>query len=89
MLTLKASRMSDADNMRFLLRTDRQVSASAERLFEVLATGEGQHTWANGYRSTTWLTEAPHGVGSVRDIHLQWVSVRKRSSSGSPVAVSP
>jgi hypothetical protein len=82
--SLRASSLDDIDGMAHHLRTRRIVPASADRLFDILATGEGQTTWAHGYRSTRWLTVEPHGVGSVRDIHLKWITVRERFLAWDP-----
>ncbi|MGW2663817.1 SRPBCC family protein [Nocardia tengchongensis] len=63
--------------MRLHLRSDRTVAASAARTFEILATGEGQAGLANGYRATTWYSDA-RAAGAIRDIHLRWITVRER-----------
>ncbi|MFT4088748.1 MAG: SRPBCC family protein [Gordonia sp. (in: high G+C Gram-positive bacteria)] len=81
---LVPSTLGDAASMTHHLRTERTVRASADRVFEVLATGENQWEWAQGYRSTTWYDDAPHGTGSVRDIHLRWITVRERFLAWKP-----
>ncbi|WP_405491286.1 SRPBCC family protein [Nocardia sp. NBC_00511] len=78
------SGLTDIDAMRVHLRTDRTVAASAERTFEVLATGEGQREWAQGYRATTWHSPPPFGPGAIRDIHLRWITVRERFLAWEP-----
>lgn len=54
------------------------VKASLHRLFEIMTTEENQHVWAKGYVKTVWHNEKPHGVGTVRDIVLEHISVRER-----------
>lgn len=54
------------------------VPVPAERLYEVLLTGENQTVWAQGYVQTVWYNASPYARGSIRDIHLQWIRVRER-----------
>ncbi|WP_330230970.1 SRPBCC family protein [Nocardia sp. NBC_00508] len=75
---LRPSYLDDIATMRHHLRTERTVRSSADRAFGILATGEGQREWAEGYRSTTWYGTTPHGTATVRDIHLRWITVRER-----------
>lgn len=75
---LRPACLGDIPEMTHHLRTERVVRAPADRVFDVLATGENQREWAEGYRATTWYGTAPHGTGSVRDIHLRWITVRER-----------
>ncbi|MFE3023014.1 SRPBCC family protein [Nocardia tengchongensis] len=85
MFALRPSGLGDIDAMRLHLRSDRTVAASAARTFEILATGEGQAGWANGYRATTWYSNA-RAAGSIRDIHLRWITVRERFLAWEPAA---
>jgi hypothetical protein len=74
---LTPSRLGDVDRMSCHLHFEHSVTASAQRVFDVLANGENQTEWADGYRSTTWFgTE--RDVGTVRDIHMAWITVRER-----------
>ncbi|MFC9873381.1 SRPBCC family protein [Nocardia salmonicida] len=81
---LQPSFLDDIPTMRHHLRTERAVRASAHRVFDILATGEGQHRWAEGYRSTTWYGASPHDSTTVRDIHLRWITVRERFLAWEP-----
>ncbi|MEV0463352.1 SRPBCC family protein [Nocardia tengchongensis] len=85
MFALRPSGLGDIDAMRLHLRSDRTVAASAARTFEILATGEGQTGWANGYRATTWYSNA-RAAGAIRDIHLRWITVRERFLAWEPAA---
>ena len=60
------------------IRVQLLAHASAERLYEVLLTGKNQTVWAKGYVKTAWYNASPYAMGSIRDIHLQWVRVRER-----------
>jgi hypothetical protein len=84
--SLKASHLEDIGTMRYHLSTQRVVAAAASRVFDILSTGEQQHVWARGYRQTVWLTPPPYGVGSVRDIRLNWIAVRERFLAWEPGA---
>ncbi|POM22480.1 Polyketide cyclase / dehydrase and lipid transport [Actinomadura rubteroloni] len=81
-----ASVLDDIPRMSRHIRIRRPVRATPDRLFEIIATGENQAAWAEGYRRTTWHTPVPHGVGTVRDIHLRWISVRERMLAWEPGA---
>ncbi|WP_405138788.1 SRPBCC family protein [Nocardia sp. NBC_01388] len=84
MYALRPSYVGDIPAMRHHLHSERLVSASAERTFAVLAAGEGQRDWAEGYRATTWYGTAPHDAATVRDIHLRWITVRERFLAWEP-----
>ncbi|WP_083880432.1 SRPBCC family protein [Nocardia araoensis] len=86
MYALRPSSLDDISAMRSHLRNERIVTASAQRTFDILATGEGQLEWAAGYRATTWYGSAPHDVGTIRDIHLRWITVRERFLAWEPGA---
>ncbi|WP_330228172.1 SRPBCC family protein [Nocardia sp. NBC_00508] len=81
---LRPSSLDDISAMRCHLFSERVVAASAPRTFDILATGEGQSEWAGGYRATTWYGSAPHDVGTIRDIHLRWITVRERFLAWQP-----
>ncbi len=68
------------------LRSDRTVAAPADRVFEILATGERQDRWADGFRAVHWHGSRPHGVGSLRDVRLRWITVRERFLAWEPGA---
>ncbi len=68
------------------MRSDRVVPVSADRLFRILATGEGQRQWAHGYRDSHWFGGEPPGVGSVRDVRMRWITVRERFLAWEPGA---
>jgi uncharacterized protein YndB with AHSA1/START domain len=68
------------------LRSDRTVAAPAGRVFDVLATGEHQDRWAEGFRGVDWHGSGPRGVGSVRDVRLRWITVRERFLAWEPGA---
>ncbi len=53
-------------------------TAKAERLYEVLLTGENQTIWAKGFKKLVWFNPSPYDFGSIRDIHLAWIKVRER-----------
>lgn len=68
----------DAAPTRLVTRVE--STASPERLFDVLLRGEGQTSWARGFRSIDW-----HG-SMLRDVHLDWISVRERFLALEPPA---
>ncbi|MFX0578237.1 SRPBCC family protein [Nocardia nepalensis] len=84
MYALRPSYLDDVPSMRHHLHSQRIVAASAQRTFDILATGEGQRGWAEGYRATTWYGTAPYGAATVRDIHLRWITVRERFLAWEP-----
>ncbi|MEU6189093.1 SRPBCC family protein [Nocardia sp. NPDC047038] len=86
MYALRPSSLCDISSMRRHLLSERIVDASAQRTFDILATGEGQGEWADGYRATTWYGNAAHDVGTIRDIHLRWITVRERFLAWEPAA---
>ena len=77
MKAITPSRLEDTDAMSCHLHFEHPVSATADRVFEILADGENQDRWANGYRRTEWFGAA-RDVGTVRDIHMTWITVRER-----------
>lgn len=60
------------------IRIELITHASAERLYQILLTSGNQPQWANGFRRVVWHTASPYDTGSVRDVHLAWISVRER-----------
>ncbi|MEU2121899.1 SRPBCC family protein [Nocardia niwae] len=86
MYALRPSSLPDISSMRRHLHSERVVDASARRTFDILATGEGQREWADGYRATTWYGNTSHDVGTIRDIHLRWITVRERFLAWEPAA---
>lgn len=86
MFALRPSSLDDIPAMAHHLRTERTVAASAARTFEILATGEQQRQWAENYRATTWYGTGEHRIGTVRDIHLRWITVRERFLAWEPAA---
>jgi hypothetical protein len=84
MIATRPSGLLDAAAMENHITIDRAVHATADRLFDILATGENQALWARGYRTTTWYGSTDHGVGTVRDVHLQWIVVRERFLAWTP-----
>lgn len=49
---------------------EREVAATPQRVFEVLADVESWPQWFPNLSEATWLTEAPHGVGSRRRVRV-------------------
>ena len=74
--------LADADRLDHHRVTRLRVAATPQRCFDVLATGENQQAWADGYVRTAWLT--PAGPASVRDIHMRWVTVTERFLAWAP-----
>jgi uncharacterized protein YndB with AHSA1/START domain len=48
----------------------REVGASPDRVFEVLADTDSWSRWFPGLHAATWTSTAPHGVGSTRQVRL-------------------
>lgn len=56
----------------------RVLPFSPEQVFDALADAESWPTWFAGMRSATWLTPAPHGVGSEREVVVGPLTVAER-----------
>jgi hypothetical protein len=77
MRALIPSRIEDVGAMACHLRFEHAVAAPAARVFQILASGENQRQWAEGYRRTRWYGPQRE-AGAVRDIHMRWITVRER-----------
>ncbi len=84
LFALRPTRLADADALAFHVRHELAVQTPAERVFALLATGEGQREWARDFRRTTWFDGGEHATGSVRDIHLRWIVTRERFLAWEP-----
>lgn len=57
---------------------DAVINASPARVFEILATAEGQTEWFKDFVACRWTSDAPHGVDSTREIELKLLTVKER-----------
>jgi uncharacterized protein YndB with AHSA1/START domain len=76
--------LSFVDAAPFIIENEAVINASPERVFEVFSTGEGQIEWFRDFKATRWLSEAPHGVGSTREIELKTLTVKERFVAWEP-----
>ena len=60
------------------------IDASAAKVFEILADPGKLGLWLQDFKGANWLTEAPHGVGSKREVRLKLVTVRERFLAWEP-----
>lgn len=48
----------------------REIDATPQEVFAVLADAEGWPRWFPGLRGARWTSSGPHGVGSTRQVQL-------------------
>jgi polyketide cyclase/dehydrase/lipid transport protein len=72
MFTLDPCMPASLEAMAFHLENRIEVAASPLRVFELVAgvSASSDGSWFPDFRSATWRTPPPHGVGSVRDYRL-------------------
>lgn len=74
--TLKSIPLAEADQLPFRLVLERQLPASPERVFEVLAEPSTWPHWFNKMTKATWVS-GEGGLGSTRIVHIQDVFEQK------------
>jgi hypothetical protein len=60
------------------------IDASAVQVFDILADPGKLGLWLKDFKGANWLTEAPHGVGSEREVRLKLITVRERFLAWDP-----
>lgn len=70
--------MSFVESSPFQLRNRAVIAAPPERVFEIIATGEGQDEWFQDFVACRWTSPPPHGEGATREIELQRMKVKER-----------
>lgn len=59
-------------------RVRREIAATPEEVFAELADAESWPEWVSIIGSARWVSEPPHGVGSVRDVTVGPLTVREQ-----------
>jgi uncharacterized protein YndB with AHSA1/START domain len=60
------------------------IRAPAERVFQLLSEGHSMGSWFQDFVACRWTSQAPHGVGSTREIELKALTVKERFLSWEP-----
>jgi uncharacterized protein YndB with AHSA1/START domain len=60
------------------------IDAPPARVFEIMATGEGQKEWFQDFVACRWTSAPPHGVGAEREIELKALTVKERFLAWEP-----
>ena len=60
------------------LTYDVAVAGSGAAAFRAVTEPEALMRWMTGVKSAKWLTSAPHGVGSVREVHVPGIAVHEK-----------
>ena len=60
------------------LTYDVALSGSAAAAFRAVTEPESLSRWLAGVKGAKWLTSAPHGVGSVREVRVPGITVHER-----------
>jgi hypothetical protein len=61
-----------------------EINCSAMHLFEALADIEQLPSWLDEYKGASWLTDAPFGLGSLREVRLKTLTVHERFVAWDP-----
>lgn len=62
----------------------RTINAPASAIWKLLEDNEGWAEWFPGFRDSTFITPAPHTVGSVRSVHQDQFKVREEITQWTP-----
>jgi ribosome-associated toxin RatA of RatAB toxin-antitoxin module len=81
---VKRSGLDIAESAGFSILQERVLDVGADELFELLADVEPWPKWFPGFLEARWLTDPPHGVGSVREARLQTIAVHERFIAWEP-----
>jgi Polyketide cyclase / dehydrase and lipid transport len=81
---LAATNLAFADLSPQRFEVETLIYTTPERVFEILTTPEGMDEWLMGFKGARWLSPAPHGVGSVREVYLGPVGFRERFLAWEP-----
>ena len=57
---------------------DFRVDASPTRVFELVTSPLEVGRWLPDLRASKWVTSAPHGIGSVREMRLTTIAVHEK-----------
>ncbi|PIE19221.1 MAG: hypothetical protein CSA66_02740 [Proteobacteria bacterium] len=77
-LSVRPADIGFVDRARHRFTYDYRVAASATEVFEAVSDPEAFARWFPDLRAARWLTVAPHGAGSVREVALKLIAVRER-----------
>src|SRR5688572_18682787 len=74
MFTLEPCAPACIESMELHLENRIEVAASPEQVFDVIAgvSASSEASWFPDFRSLSWRTPGPHGVGAVRDYRLTY-----------------
>jgi uncharacterized protein YndB with AHSA1/START domain len=67
----------------FHIETVALIDAAPERVFDILATGEGQGEWFKDFVENRWTTTT-RGVGAEREVELALFTVKERFLAWEP-----
>jgi uncharacterized protein YndB with AHSA1/START domain len=81
---VEAVPLSFTERSPFHIENTARIEATPARVFEILATGEGQTEWFQDWVGFEWTTKAPYGVGSERVAKLKMLSVKERFLAWDP-----
>lgn len=68
----------------FRFVTVRELAASPEEVFAILADGDSWPRWFPDFRRVEWTTPEPRGVGSVRHVTLKALQAKERFLAWEP-----
>lgn len=68
----------------YLFRNEADLDATPAEVFEIFADIDEWPRWFADIRRGRWLTGAPHGVGSRREVELNLLSVREEFLAWDP-----
>jgi uncharacterized protein YndB with AHSA1/START domain len=81
---LEAVPLSFTETSPYRIENTVPIEASAARVFEILATGEGLSEWFQDFVAVRWATPEPRGVGAEREFELKILTVRERFLAWEP-----
>lgn len=76
--------LSYADTARRLFTYDVRIEAPPQAVFELVSQPHLLPRWMPEFKGSSFLTNTPHGVGSLREVKLTGVSVRERILAWEP-----
>ncbi len=75
---VRPSDISFADQSKKHFTYDFVVQAPPAEVFRLVTSPETLSLWLPDFRSATWVSSLPHGVGSHREVRLKTISVHEK-----------
>jgi uncharacterized protein YndB with AHSA1/START domain len=72
------------DSAPFRFVNTRELAASPNEVFAILADADAWARWSSDVREVRWLTPEPHGVGSERHVVLKSLQAKERFIAWEP-----